>query len=723
MSFTASDFRINEEALPDENGYVQLSTAPMTLERGVYKITLDYETDVDMVNLWSVKSDEASYDGLHANTCMLYSGMTTADMYIWLAEKIEDLSIEIKYAQDSHMVVYSTNVQETNLGISILLVTFLTVFAVADIYLWNAFRLKERMTNGSLDECEYKEQRSIFYIMVLIVLASSVPLFTGYEIAAADTGYHLLRIEGIKEGLLTGQFPVRLQPNWLQGYGYATGIFYCDTYLYIPALLRILGFPVGIAYLTYKFLVNIITVILTYFSFSKMFANKWSAVLGTMLYTLNIYRLLCMYIKDHLGQYTAMAFLPLLAYAIWRLLKEDVDTLEYRRNWMVLTIAATCIVQCHVLTCEITLLFCVILGIVFLSKIFRKETLKQLALAVVAILGMNLWFLIPFIDYMMTQQLNITGENVYTRVIQGYGSLIPQLMNVFSLAGGSDKNVSDGMQGEIPFTVGSVLLLTLVYFLYLWYIGKVKNRQIKVCAVLSILALFMSTAFFPWDKIQSLGGLATKLVSALQYPTRMLGFAALFLSLLACACIDIGCKLERKESFYLYIGTTLVMVVLVTGMFFSTLMSRFTFYKIYEGDAMGNAYLSGKEYLPEGTDENLLKAGRYIASEEVSISGVEKNGTKIVFECSNHENIQGYVEVPLLHYKGYQAKTSEEGTILPVTDGDNHVVRVGIPENYNGSIEVDFVSPWYWRLAEVISMVFWVGFLFAWRKERTYIKE
>ena len=721
ISFGQTDFEVYEEAKKDD-GYVAISTTPVALKRGVYKVDLNYETDVDMENVWSVKAEDVSYDGLYANTCMLYSGMTSADMYIWLTEKIDGISVEVKYNQDSRMSVYGAFIQETNMGTGILLVTLLAIFAVIDGYLWSKFRLHKILDGGTQKDYTHKEDRCILYILILTVLTASFPLFTGYEIAAADTGYHLLRIEGIKDGLLAGQFPVRLQPNWLQGYGYATGIFYCDTYLYIPALLRIAGFPVGIAYLLYKLMVNVITVVLAYFSFSKMFANKWAAVWGTLLYALNIYRLLCMYLKDHLGQYTAMAFLPLLAYSVWRLLKEDVDACEYKQNWIILTIAATCIVQCHVLTCELALLFCVIIASFFVRNIFRKETLKQIMMSVVMILGINAWFLIPFADYMMTQQLNITGESVYTRAIQGYGSLLPQMFGVFALAGGADRAVSEGIQGEIPFTIGIALLITLLYFLYLWYCRKAENKQMKVCAVLSVIALFMSTVYFPWDRIQALGGAIAKLVSALQYPTRMLEMVALFLALLACGCIVNGSRLEKRESFYLYLGITIAMTILTTGMFFSTLLSQSPFYKIYEADAMGNAYLSGKEYLPEGTDENLLKAGRYIMSENIEIDRVQKNGTKIQFECSNTEDIQGYVEVPLLYYKGYQAKSLEDGQTFAVTDGDNHVVRIKVPEKYSGNIMVDFVSPWDWRLAEVISLVFIIGFLIIWRKERMLIK-
>jgi len=698
----SGDFSQVDESELTTEGYGELHSRFISCKPGVYKAILQYETNVDMDNVWSISAKKPSLDGILSNTCMLYQGENRAETYVWLTESTDTLYVKVKYLQDSQMTVQGMSLQETNLGRRMLLVILCTVFAIWDISLW-----KKKQAKVCSNETE---QRMITFCLAGVAIAASVPLLTFYEIAGADTIYHLLRIEGIKDGLLSGQFPVRIQPNWLQGYGYATGIFYCDTYLYIPALLRIMGFPVGAAYLIYKILVNIGTVALSYYSFSKMFKDKWTGVLGSMLYSLNIYRLLCLYLKDHLGQYTAMMFLPFLAYGIWRLLEEDTKSVAYKRNWIVLTIGATAIVQCHILTCELAVLFCIIIGIIFAKQIFRKQTLCQIGKAILFILGINLWFFIPFLDYMFTQQLNITGEHVYTRTIQGHGSLLPQLLGVFALSGGSDKDVSGGMTGEIPFTIGAALLVVLLYFLYLWIRGDVKTKQLKALGILSIVTLYMATAIFPWDAIQKLGGFGAKLISALQYPTRMLEMAALLLTILGCGCFLIGRKLKGRTDFYVYVGSVLVTTLLVTGMFYSTLLSASNFYKLYDEHAMGNAYLSGKEYLPVGTNEDLLLAGRVITSDGITAQNFAKDALHIKIDCTNETSSEGYVELPLLYYKGYDIINSPAGTEAKLTQGDNNVVRILLPVGFDGILEVDFVSPWYWRVAEVISVLTFIGF-------------
>lgn len=51
-----------------------------------------------------------------------------------------------------------------------------------------------------------------------------------------DLFYHLMRVEGIRDAFLTGQFLVRISPEWQQGYGYASPIFYGETVLYPAGL-------------------------------------------------------------------------------------------------------------------------------------------------------------------------------------------------------------------------------------------------------------------------------------------------------------------------------------------------------------------------------------------------------------------------------------------------------------------------------------------------------
>ena len=66
----------------------------------------------------------------------------------------------------------------------------------------------------------------------------------------------------------------------------------------------------------------------------------------------------------------------------------------------------------------------------------------------------------------------------------------------------------------------------------------------------------------------------------------------------------------------------------------------------------------------------------------------------------------------MLLYKGYKALDTDKKTELTIIEGENGLVRIIIPANYEGHIKVSFVSPVYWRAAEIFSLIAYLA-LFA----------
>ena len=95
---------------------------------------------------------------------------------------------------------------------------------------------------------------------------SSYPLFTDYLTQGHDMNFQLYRIEGIKDGLLSGQFPVRIHPTHANGYGYATPVLYPELFLYIPAVFRLMGMSVVGSFQLFLLLINTATAFIMYLS-------------------------------------------------------------------------------------------------------------------------------------------------------------------------------------------------------------------------------------------------------------------------------------------------------------------------------------------------------------------------------------------------------------------------------------------------------------------------
>ena len=114
------------------------------------------------------------------------------------------------------------------------------------------------------------------------------------------------------------------------------------------------------------------------------------------------------------------------------------------------------------------------------------------------------------------------------------------------------------------------------------------------------------------------------------------------------------------------------------------------------------------EYMPEGTAAawESMPEGRILRDEAVSITEFEKHGTEITFTGINASGAEQAVELPLIYYRGYQAKDINTGELIAVDgNGDNGKLRVQLAGNYSGTVRVKFQEPVLWRIAEIISLV------------------
>ena len=107
-----------------------------------------------------------------------------------------------------------------------------------------------------------------------------------------------------------------MDPAIINEKGYPFSLMYSDVFLYPAAVLRILGFSLQTSYKVYVASITVATVGITFYALRKMFRSDCAALLGTALYTLSFYRLTNVFVRAAVGEYTAMAFLPLVVYGL-----------------------------------------------------------------------------------------------------------------------------------------------------------------------------------------------------------------------------------------------------------------------------------------------------------------------------------------------------------------------------------------------------------------------
>lgn len=549
--------------------------------------------------------------------------------------------------------------------------------------------------------------------LVIIVMAS-IPLFSNYLIRGHDIYFHLMRIEGLAQGLRAGEFPVRIQPAWYDGYGYAVSVFYSDLFLYPAALLRLLGISLQDAYKVYVVLCNVATTLISGYSFGKIFRKREIGVFGSCLYTLAPYRLVNLYTRGALGEYTGMIFWPLLIYSCVLLLNEDRKKVQIQKGAVLMGISMAGMLQSHMLTAEIACMVLLLLVIVHCRRIFHKEVILAGCGAVAVALGLSAWFLIPFLDYMLFGRFNINSIRNNDIMIQRQGTFLSQVFAIFDNAVGQSLDAGAGTAGDFTQGVGLSLMLSVIILMLLCIRGYLKQeerrkRQITITAAgLGALMVVMSTLYFPWDRLCRISRIFRYIIVKIQFPWRFTGVAVGLLVVVWCAVLNYTEREYDRRKKVITICLAVGILLLSVGHFVIDLNQRAEKIQVRSVEEMDTFVASGEEYLPVDTVLDKLKTQELYKDDSVEISDVVYRGTSITMHVKNTSAQQAGLELPRLYYAGYQAlEVTDEGQHFPieVTDGTNHVIKLMIPKQTEGNITLSFREPWYWRLAEIITLL------------------
>ena len=676
----------------------------ITLNPGVYRVLLDYETENDEEAYVTVKDGTVITGGLLTNYEHFYKDNGRTDFEMWLFEKGEHIEVCVNSTGKGSVSTGNLTFIKTNrlytMAITILVFLYLLGMGIF------TFLYKDK--KGLIA----RESKQVALVLFVIFFFASLPYLYGFNISGADLTYHLQRIEGVKDGILAGFFPVRLEPKWLYDLGYADAVFYCNLFLIFPAFLRIMGFPVSFSYNCYSIAVNLATVLISYYCFKNMFKSKRIGVICSGLYTLSVFRIYKLVITSAVGEGTSFTFLPLILYGFYLLLAKEKE--EIKKNaWIPITIGLAGILQSHVLTCEITAFVILFICILYINRVFIPKIFFKLLKAAFMTLFVCLWFVVPFLDYYLTQDVHI--KHVSARTIQSSGLELSHLLFNFWTSGTHTASDGAGLYSSHPIGIGFVLVLFAFVFAILLFTGKIKNnienRFFKTVFLLGIVLMIMSLNIFPWDMLQSLHPVLASLISSLQFPNRFLGWGTLCMVIIA--GYDLSFFMNSNVKVHIAMIIAICLFTVTSGLRLTDYaVYGSNQYELYNAASMGYGYISGAEYLLESTDYEELTYMKAKCGENIQINDYKKKALGADFVCINSSDKNGYINLPLLLYKGYKALDTDKKTEMTIIEGENGLVRIIIPANYEGHIKVSFVSPVYWRVAEIFSLIAYLA-LFA----------
>ena len=688
----------------------QLLGEGVSVPAGVYIMKVFYDAEGmggGELNV-TVSPQDSKFNTLLANTVYLNPELHEKECQFYLLDPVNNLKAEMSVTQDVRIL--GLELISSAAGSRIYLFWLIFFILLTDSVLVLAMYHKKQSIPG--------EKQLLIFGIPALVLISSLPTLVAYNVIGVDLIFHMMRIEYLAESIRRGELAVRIESMWMAGHGYANSIFYGDTCLVFPALLRLMGFNMDSAYRIFLVAVNLATALIAYFSFSKCFRNRLIGLFGCALYMLAPYRLYNIYNRAAVGEFTAMIFLPLLAWGFYRIYTEDPEKKGYLWNWVIPVIGFSGIIQSHLLTCDMTALFVPLLCLILWKKTFRKQTFCVLCMTVLMTVLINAWFLVPCIDLMTADQYGFSkNANAF---IQICGVYLAQIFYTLQRRGYSTQYFQSGMIGADPIGLGAALLLCML----LWIVMCAKHRKTaltnlqkkeriagNIVFAMTCIALFMSTCYFPWDFLSSHSRVLATLAGSLQFPTRITSIATILAVFAACI---MGVWMLREGAGLLSGKTALFLIVLVSAVFGNyqvndILMASNQQIRLYSAQSAGTTLVLGAEYLPKGAEISHMTYHAPVLSPDITMEDYEKDGLDATAHVMSGE--EGYIEFPMLYYKGYRAEATDTGERLQTVKGDNCDVRVMIPSNFNGSIRVWYAGMWYWRLAEAVSVTVGSGLI------------
>ncbi|MGN0377612.1 MAG: hypothetical protein ACI4ED_08255, partial [Suilimivivens sp.] len=674
-----------------------LRTEGITLDKGIYDITVEYRaTNGGTAEIFGQTLNNQS---MWCNTENLVSTKTEASFQVWINDKTNGLGVSVK-SNGGELVVDNVRIKPAWNSELYLIVCLLVKICFVDLVIF-----------GILFRNKLQKYSVVICGILGITFLCSVGLFTRYLVGGHDMVFHMNRIEGFKDGLLSGTFPVRIQPTWNNGWGYAVSVMYGDLTLVFPALMRVCGFTLQTTWKAFIVAVNFATAVISFYSFHKICKDKYKALFSTLIYCTGLYRLACIYVRAAVGEFTVMVFLPLVVLGFWYAFGEDLSDKEYGKKLIAPVIGFTGMIQTHVLTCEMSALFIIVLCIIMIKKVFRRKTFLYLVKIVVITAFVNMWFLVPFIKF-FGEDLVISRLSEMRDDFQTWGLSVTELFaTTASHAYGFTFGENVSLANKCTFTLGLALwACAAIVLLLLWNKKVERPKTAMIPLAFGIISAFMTTNLFPYEWIKKYIPFFAVILSKIQFSYRFLGLTGLFFTL-AVAFVLMNVQKVKIKRYFSILLTVISVLTIYQGMDYQyQILYGGAYENIYCASVLDTTYVVSGEYLYENSSVEVTNTDREVTGSGVEVLGTQKKYLDTSVRCKAYEK-EAYIEIPVFYYPGYVAVDDAGKSYKLSKSADNNRIRVDIPEGFEGTVYISYQEPLYWRICEIISLISFIGLL------------
>ena len=156
-------------------------------------------------------------------------------------------------------------------------------------------------------------------LSILIILGLVVFLIPGIP-NGHDLYYHFTRLNTMVYNFRHGEIPSMICHDALSNYGYATGLFYPDLFLYPSLLFMLCGFGIVTAYKCFLLMWMLIIAFSAYFCAKKLTPSYFGAFACALLYTWSSYLATDLFIREAFGEFISFAFLPWIILGLYEII-------------------------------------------------------------------------------------------------------------------------------------------------------------------------------------------------------------------------------------------------------------------------------------------------------------------------------------------------------------------------------------------------------------------